>query len=229
MAVYHGKDGTNGSDGKDGMDGVSPELSIRDMGNGLYCWVLNGQILVDANGQPLPVNGKDGADGQDGEDGRDGADGEDGRNGQDGEDGRDGAPAPLPIVKTGSQLISSGVSGSWERDAVYLSVDSGHVWTKISASSTSFFTDVDTTNPSVVKFTLMDGTVLSVMRTDSLFSLIIGEWLHTYNNDIYTFNSDGTYTRRQSSDSSMWVESGTFGLDGTQQHHQYGSNGLAFV
>ena len=91
LAIYHGKDGadgkdgedgadgkdgTNGSDGKDGMDGVSPELSIRDMGNGRYCWVLNGQILVDANGQPLPVNGKDGADGQDGEDGRDGADGE---------------------------------------------------------------------------------------------------------------------------------------------------------
>ncbi|MDD6891788.1 MAG: PL29 family lyase N-terminal domain-containing protein, partial [Bacteroidales bacterium] len=71
LAIYHGKDGadgkdgedgadgkdgTNGSDGKDGMDGVSPELSIRDMGNGRYCWVLNGQILVDANGQPLPVN-----------------------------------------------------------------------------------------------------------------------------------------------------------------------------
>lgn len=77
-------------------------------------------------------------------------------------------------------------------------MDSGHVWTKISASSVSFFTDVDTTNPSVVKFTLMDGTVLSVMRTDNVLAQLFGKvWQGScaigYSVFSYCFHEDYTY------------------------------------
>lgn len=108
ITIYHGNDGENGKDGADGKDGSTPVIGVRMASDGLYCWTINGEWLLDADGNPIPTTGKDGADGitpqlkieEDywyisydngqtwsqlekavGEDGKDGVDGADGENG----------------------------------------------------------------------------------------------------------------------------------------------------
>lgn len=200
ITINHGK---NGADGKDGN---TPTISIKDMGNGQYAWLVNGELLRDAQGNPIPVNGKDG------EDGKDGADGEDG---EDGKDGYNGSSAPTPIVKTGSELISSGINGSWDRGAVYISVNGGSSWTQISSSNGgSIFASVNTSNVGYITFTLTNGIKFTVPRADDLASLILGEWYY-YNSNldgIYHFNSDGTYSRNNPDGSNDRI--GTYELEG---------------
>ena len=69
-----GVDGKNGKDGTDGTDGKTPTVGIK-LVNGIYYWTVNGELLLDDNGQPIPVTGNDGIDGTDGTDGTDGKDG----------------------------------------------------------------------------------------------------------------------------------------------------------
>ena len=69
-----GTNGTNGKDGKDGKDGVdgqTPVIGIT-LVDGVYVWTVNGAVLKDDAGKPIPVTGNNGKDGEDGEDGVDG-------------------------------------------------------------------------------------------------------------------------------------------------------------
>ena len=52
-----------------GVDGteLSDMLSVTKVGD-TYYWVLNGELLLDDSGKPVPVKGKDGKDGIDGKD-----------------------------------------------------------------------------------------------------------------------------------------------------------------
>ena len=78
--LRNGKDGKAGRDGVDGIDGVdgnTPVIGIT-LVDGVYVWTVNGDILKDDAGNPIPVTGNDGKDGTDGEDGVDGVDGVDG-------------------------------------------------------------------------------------------------------------------------------------------------------
>lgn len=191
-----GKDGQNGVDGKDGQDGSTPIIAVvYDEATGEYYWTLNGMIIRDKNGNPIPVtgpkgdkgdkgdngsdgqngaDGKDGQNGADGKDGQNGADGNDGQNGADGKDGQNGADgqnAPIPIVKVGSQL-----GGEYVADAWYLSVDGGLTWVRISGENgKSFFNDVtvDESNNKVT-FVLSDGTILEIPYVKD-FILAFGE------------------------------------------------------
>ena len=86
-----GADGEDGKDGQDGKDGYTPQIGIRKDTDGNYYWTLDGDWLLDDNGDKVRANGKDGKDGKDGADGKDGQDGADGKDGADGEDGKDGA------------------------------------------------------------------------------------------------------------------------------------------
>lgn len=56
----NGQDGTNGKDGVDGKDGVSPEISVALDENGVLCWKLNGEWLLDPSGNRIKVTGDDG-------------------------------------------------------------------------------------------------------------------------------------------------------------------------
>ena len=69
-----GIDGTNGTDGKDGIDGVDGETPVIGITlvDGVYVWTVNGTILKDDAGKPIPVTGNNGTDGKDGVDGVDG-------------------------------------------------------------------------------------------------------------------------------------------------------------
>ena len=74
ITIYHGqdgKDGQNGADGKDGQDGSSntPVIGVAKDTDGVYYWTLNGEWLLDDNGNKLPVSGTNGKDGQNGTNG----------------------------------------------------------------------------------------------------------------------------------------------------------------
>ncbi|MBR6550771.1 MAG: InlB B-repeat-containing protein [Paludibacteraceae bacterium] len=107
----NGKDGQDGADGKDGQngadgkDGITPVIGVAQDTDGVYYWTLNGEWLLDDNGNKLPVSGKDGKDGVDGANGKDG---------QDGTDGKDGITPLLKIE-----------NGYW-----YISYDNGATWTE---------------------------------------------------------------------------------------------------
>ena len=67
----NGTNGTDGKDGKDGVDGQTPVIGIT-LVDGVYVWTVNGAVLKDDAGKPIPVTGNNGKDGEDGEDGVDG-------------------------------------------------------------------------------------------------------------------------------------------------------------
>ena len=131
IKIYHGTDGQDGAPGKDGQDGKdgvdtgeTPDISIRLDEDGVYYWTLNGEWLLDDNGNKVKAvgtDGKDGKDGQDGADGKDGAageDGTDGTNGSNGTDGKDGKDGVTPQLKI-------------EEEYWYVSYDGGKNWTKL--------------------------------------------------------------------------------------------------
>ena len=140
VTIYHGKDGANGQDGQDGKDGYSPVLGVRQDADGVWYWTLDGEWLLDEQGNRVKASGtdgrdgrdgKDGADGKDGQDGKDGLDGADGKNGQDGkdgadgkdgQDGKDGADGVTPLLK-----ISE---GNW-----FISYDNGNTWTMLGVAT----------------------------------------------------------------------------------------------
>ena len=121
ITIYHGQDGKDGQNGADGKDGITPVIGVAQDTDGVYYWTLNGEWLLDDNGNKLPVSGKDGqngtngSNGQDGADGKDGQDGEDGKDGVDGQDGKDGITPQLKIE-----------DGYW-----YISYDNGATWTQL--------------------------------------------------------------------------------------------------
>lgn len=124
ITIYHGKDGENGKDGqngtngtdgkdgqdgKDGKDGYTPKIGVKQHTDGQYYWTLDGNWLLDDNGNMIPTTGEDGKDGTNGTDGTDGKDGVDGK------DGQDGITPQLKIE-----------DGYW-----YLSYDNGATWQKL--------------------------------------------------------------------------------------------------
>ena len=187
ITIYHGqngKDGQNGQDGQngaDGKDGITPVIGVAQDTDGVYYWTLNGEWLLDDNGNKLPVSGKDGqngtngSNGQDGADGKDGQDGEDGKDGADGQDGKDGITPQLKIEE-----------GYW-----YISYDNGATWTQLGKATgedgkdgvdgedgkdgqngadgkdgqdgDSMFQSV-TQDENYVYFTLADGTVIKIAK-----------------------------------------------------------------
>ncbi|MBR2451115.1 MAG: leucine-rich repeat protein [Paludibacteraceae bacterium] len=183
ITIYHGQDGKDGADGKDGQDGQNgsantPVIGVAQDTDGVYYWTLNGEWLLDDNGNKLPVSGKDGqngtngSNGQDGADGKDGQDGEDGKDGADGQDGKDGITPQLKIE-----------DGYW-----YISYDNGATWTQLGKAAgedgadgadgkdgqngadgkdgqdgDSMFQSV-TQDENYVYFTLADGTVIKIAK-----------------------------------------------------------------
>ena len=167
----------NGEDGKDGQNGsaTAPIIGVAKDADGIYYWTLNGEWLLDDEGNKLPVSGKNGNDGNDGTDGENGGNnssgqnGEDGKPGADGKDGKDGITPQLKIEE-----------GYW-----YVSYDNGATWTELGKAigedgekgdkgdkgdagndgqnGDSMFTSV-TYDENNVYFTLTDGSVLIVPR-----------------------------------------------------------------
>lgn len=140
----------------------APQIGVKEYG-GTYYWTLNGEWLLDADGNKLRVSGQDGADG---------ADGSDGQNGQDGADGQDGVTPQLKI----------------EADYWWISYDNGNTWTQLGKAKgdkgdkgdtgatgaagadgqdgDSMFQSV-TQDAANVYFTLADGTLITIAKGDN--------------------------------------------------------------
>ena len=162
ITIYNGQDGKDGADGKDGTDGKdgkdgsTPVISIKQGEDGNYYWTLNGEWLLDEQGNRIRANGTDGADGTDGTDGADGADGA---------NGTDGVTPKLKIE-----------DGFW-----YVSYDNGTSWNRLGAATSGngdpLFTNV-TYDDYFLHLTLNDGTELAVhmkSKTELVLSIENGE------------------------------------------------------
>lgn len=63
ITIYHGKNGQNGADGQDGapgQDGHTPVIGVQQDADGKYYWTLDGEWLLDADGNKIPTTGENG-------------------------------------------------------------------------------------------------------------------------------------------------------------------------
>ena len=164
ITIYHGqdgangkdgKDGTNGKDGKDGADGHTPVIGVKQDTDGIWYWTIDGEWLLDTNGQKVKAVGTDGKDGKDG------------TNGKDGQNGKDGVTPQLKIE-----------DGYW-----YVSTDNGATWTQLGKATgedgkdgtdgvdgkdgDSMFQSVTVTDTEVT-FVMADGQTFVVKRAAAL-------------------------------------------------------------
>lgn len=163
-----GKDGANGTDGKDGKDGAdgqTPVIGVQ-LVDGVYCWTVNGELLLDGNQKPIPVTGANGKDGQDGKDGANGKDGQDGKDGVDGKDGQDGATPQFRIT-----------DGVWE-----VSVDGGTTWAAVPVTGSVPEYVIITEEEDAYVFTFADESTI-VIPKEQVFCLVITPQQET--TDIY--------------------------------------------
>ena len=164
----------NGKDGSDGTGGYTPQIGVKKDADGLYYWTLDGEWLLDDNGNKIKAVGEDGRDGQDGTDGTNGSNGSNGQDGQDGEDGtdgRDGVDGITPRLKI-------------ENDYWYVSYDEGATWIELGKATgedgvdgsdgadgsdgqdgDSIFASV-TQDDEYVYFNLTDGTLITLPKHD---------------------------------------------------------------
>ena len=166
ITIRHGMDGDNGQDGEDGQDGsdgrdgTTPVIGVSQGEDGVYYWTLNGEWLLDDDGNKIKASGDENSDGADGADG------------VDGKDGKDGVTPQLKIE-----------DGMW-----YVSYDNGGSWHEVGPATgeqgpqgeqgetgpqgpqgapgvggDSMFTDVDySSSADYVIFTLSNGTQIKI-------------------------------------------------------------------
>lgn len=155
ITIYHGTKGDKGDKGD------TPQIGATQAEDGNWYWTLNGEFLIDTDGNPIRANGTQGGQG---------------------EPGSDGDDAPLPQLATGAKLTDQGITTDSQNnpiaaDAIYLSVDGGQTWTRVSGEKgntgstgpagpqgDSFFESVYTTNADYVTFKLADGSTFQVPR-----------------------------------------------------------------
>ena len=155
ITIYHGTKGDKGDKGD------TPQIGATQADDGNWYWTLNGEFLTDTDGNPIRANGTQG---------------------EQGDQGPAGDDAPLPQLATGAklneqQITTDSQNKDIEPDAIYLSVDGGQTWTRVSGEKgntgstgpagpqgDSFFKGVDTTNADYILFTLADGSTFQVPR-----------------------------------------------------------------
>ena len=164
-----GKDGKDGNDGKDGKDAEAPVIGVKAEESVLY-WTLNGDWLLDAEGNKIPVVGEKGEKGDPGDPGLPGDDGDDG------EDGEDGVTPQLKIE-----------NGAW-----MVSTDNGKTWSKVE-------TDGSSTAPVAITITeTEDGTAYDITVNDQTYTVAkAGAFLIKVDQDDLVFSGGSvtvTYT-----------------------------------
>ena len=81
VTIYHGRDGQNGSNGTngdngiDGIDGHTPVISVKRDADDIWYWVIDGEWLLDSDGNKVKAVGVDGQNGSNGSNGSNGIDG----------------------------------------------------------------------------------------------------------------------------------------------------------
>ena len=142
ITIYHGNDGKNGSDGedgkdgKDGTDGHTPIIGVKQASDGVYYWTVDGEWLLDADGNKIKAQSADSENGEDG-------------------------ITPQLKIEADYWYVSYDNGQSW----IKLGKATGEDGAEGSngSSGDSFFQDV-TEDDKCVYFTLADGTVLTVAK-----------------------------------------------------------------
>ena len=158
ITIYHGTKGDKGDKGD------TPQIGAAQGDDGNWYWTLNGEFLTDTDGNPIRANGTQG---------------------EQGDQGPAGDDAPLPQLATGAKLTDQGITTDSqnkdiEPDAIYLSVDGGKTWTRVSGEKgdtgatgatgatgekgDSFFEDVDIDDDYVTFILANGGGSFSVPR-----------------------------------------------------------------
>ena len=139
-----GKDGKDGEDGKDGQDGYTPVIGVKMADDGLYYWTLDGDWLLDINGDKVRAVGLDGQKGDKGDQGDPG---------EKGDKGDQGEPGVTPVLKI--------EDGYW-----YISYDNEQSWQQLGRAAgedgedgDSFFKEV-TYDSDNVYITFVDGQMV---------------------------------------------------------------------
>ena len=109
----------NGTQGEKGEAGDTPQIGLTQGEDGNWYWTLNGELMTNAEGNPIRANGEDGEDGTDGDEGP---------------QGPAGADAPTPEIKLGKNVTGDVETDNGDKieDAWYLSVDEGKTWYRVS-------------------------------------------------------------------------------------------------
>ena len=194
ITIYNGAKGADGEDGADGADGQTPQIGLAQAEDGNWYWTLNGELLTDAQGNPIRANGLDGADGEDGEDGA---------TGPEGPQGNDGTSAPTPQILLGSNIPASGTvqtdSGTTIADAWYLSVDGGATWYRVSGKDgtdgDTWFAEAPRKEGNYYVFTLTDQSTFRVAAYQPFRILTEAEKddITTFTNATVTINGATTF------------------------------------
>ena len=196
ITIYNGAKGADGEDGADGADGQTPQIGLAQAEDGNWYWTLNGELLTDAQGNPIRANGLDGADGEDGEDGEDGA------TGPEGPQGNDGTSAPTPQILLGSSITSGTIktdNGQKDTDAWYLSVDNGATWYRVSGkdgtNGDAWFSDEPKKEGNYYVFTLTNQSTFRVAAYQPFRILTEAEkdGITTFTNATVTINGATTF------------------------------------
>ncbi len=196
ITIYNGAKGADGEDGADGADGQTPQIGLAQAEDGNWYWTLNGELLTDAQGNPIRANGLDGADGEDGEDGEDGA------TGPEGPQGNDGTSAPTPQILLGSSITSGTIktdNGQKDTDAWYLSVDNGATWYRVSGkdgtNGDAWFSDEPKKEGNYYVFTLTNQSTFRVAAYQPFRILTEAEkdGTPTFTNATVTINGATTF------------------------------------
>ena len=177
ITIYHGKDGANGTNGKDGADGYTPVIGVAKDSDGVYYWTLDGDWLLDQDGNKVKAKGVDGKDGQDGVNGTDGENGADGANGQNGKDGI----TPKLKIEDGYWYISYDNGVTWEELGKATGEDGENgAAGKDGQDGDSMFKDV-TYDDEYVYITLTDGSKIIIPRVPPIIP----------DNEIWYTSTDG--------------------------------------
>ena len=138
ITIYHGQ---NGKDGTNGTDGYTPQIGVMQDADGIYYWTLDGEWLLDDNGNKIKANATDGKDGQNGSNGTDGI-------------------TPLLKIENDYWFVSYDNGVTW----VQLGKATGEDGVN-GENGDSIFKSV-TEDEDNVYFTLADGTVITLPKGD---------------------------------------------------------------
>lgn len=210
VTIYHGKDGAPGQDGatgQDGKDGHTPVVGVKMDADGIYYWTLDGEWLLNDEGEKIPVTGKDGQDGEDGEEGI----------------------APQLKIEDNYWYVSYDNGVTWIR--LYKAVGEDG---KDGSAGDSFIKKVDTSNSEYIIITLVDGsqmkfptwkafedlqTLLTQINTnvESLQAIVNALQNKDYVTSVTPITENGVtigYTIYFSQSGSVNIYHGTDGVDG---------------
>ena len=138
ITIYHGDNGANGINGEKGEMGHTPQIGVKNDADDIYYWTLDGNWLLDNEGNRIKVQGTDGKDGI----------------------------TPLLKIENDYWYVSYDNGSTWSELSKATSDNNQNNTTDINNSSP--FQSIDTTNNDYVIFTLNNDTIIKLPKLKSL-------------------------------------------------------------